>query len=150
MRAQTYIAIGLIVSATLSVAPTMSPGQSEHPAQARTQPGPQDSQAAVKQTPQFTRPQTPSPVGGTATVIGVDEPEKCLRIRSGPGKSYEIIGCAKAGDRLDITGVWTSNNWAQLANKGWVFGPQIKTDSRPPKEAYSQPAEVPLCQGALS
>ena len=145
MRAQTYIAIGLIASATLSVAPTMSPAQSEHPAQVRTQVRPQDSQ--LKQTPQPIRPLTPTPVSGSATVIGVDEPEKCLRIRSGPDKSYEIIGCAKAGDQLNITGVWTSNNWAQLASKGWVYGPQIKTDSRPPKEAYSQPGKYLSVKG---
>ena len=142
MRAQTYIAIGLIASATLSVAPTMSPAQSEHPAQVRTQVRPQDSQ--LKQTPQPIRPLTPTPVGGSATVIGVDEPEKCLRIRSGPDKSYEIIGCAKAGDQLNITGVWTSNNWAQLASKGWVYGPQIKTDLTTSQGGIFSTREVPL------
>lgn len=82
--------------------------------------------------------QIPQPKGGIATVIGVDQPENCLRIRSGPGTSYDVIGCANMGDQLNITGVWTSNDWAQLANNGWVYGPQIYTDLRPPRAAYSR------------
>jgi hypothetical protein len=82
--------------------------------------------------------QAPQPKGGTATVIGVDQPDNCLLIRSGPGGSYDVIGCADMGDRLKITGVWTSNDWAQLANNGWVYGPQIQTDLRPPRTAYNR------------
>ena len=81
--------------------------------------------------------QSVQPVGGTATVIGVDQPDNCLRIRSGPGNSYDIIDCANLGDQLNITGVWTTNDWAQLADSGWVYGPQIQTDLRPPREAFS-------------
>jgi hypothetical protein len=81
--------------------------------------------------------QTPQPVGGVATVVGVDEPENCLRVRSGPGSSYEVIGCANMGDQLNITGVWTSNGWAQLADNGWVYGAQIQTDLRPARTADS-------------
>lgn len=80
--------------------------------------------------------QIPQPQGGIATVIGVDQPENCLRIRSGPGYCYDVIGCAYMGDQLNITGVWTSNDWAQLADNGWVYGPQIQTDLRPPRTAY--------------
>jgi len=82
--------------------------------------------------------QVPQPKGGVATVVGVDQPENCLRIRSGPGNAYDVIGCANMGDQLNITGVWASNNWAQLADNGWVYGPQIQTDLRPPGTAYSQ------------
>ena len=82
--------------------------------------------------------QPPQPRGGVATVISVDQPENCLRIRSGPGTSYDVIGCANMGEQLNITGVWTSNNWAQLADNAWVYGPQIQTDLRPPLEAYSR------------
>jgi hypothetical protein len=82
--------------------------------------------------------QIPQPEGGIATVIGVDQPENCLRIRSGPGNFYDVIGCANIGDQLNITGVWTSNDWAQLADNGWVYGPQIQTDLRPPRTAYYQ------------
>jgi hypothetical protein len=82
--------------------------------------------------------QAPQPKGGVAIVIGVDHPENCLRIRSGPGGSYDVIGCANMGDQLNITGVWASNDWAQLADNGWVYGPQIQTDLRPPVAAYSR------------
>ncbi len=83
--------------------------------------------------------QAPQPVGGVATVIAVDQPDNCLRIRSGPGNSYDIIGCASLGQQLTITGVWTSNDWAQLAaDNGWVYGPQIQTDLRPPASAFSR------------
>ena len=82
--------------------------------------------------------QVPQPVGGIATVAGVDQPDNCLRIRSGPGNSYDVIGCANMGEQLKITGVWTSNDWAQLADNSWVYGPQIQTDLRPPRTAYSK------------
>ncbi|MGO9572117.1 MAG: SH3 domain-containing protein [Desulfomonilaceae bacterium] len=98
----------------------------------------QNSQPAQAQTDQTGR-QAPQPKGGVAAVVGVDEPENCLRIRSGPGNSYDVIGCANMGEQLNITGVWTSNDWAQLADNGWVYGPQIQTDLRPPNMAYSQP-----------
>ena len=82
--------------------------------------------------------QVPQPVGGIATVIGVDQPDNCLRIRSGPENSYDVVGCANMGEQLKITGVWTSNDWAQLADNSWVYGPQIQTDLRPPRTAYSR------------
>jgi uncharacterized protein YraI len=97
----------------------------------------QNSQPAQVQTGQTGR-QVPQPKGGVATVIGVDQPDNCLRIRSGPGNSYDILGCSIMGQELNITGIWTSNDWAQLADKGWVYGPQIQTDLRPPPAAYSQ------------
>jgi len=84
-------------------------------------------------------PGPPQPQGGIATVVGVDQPDNCLRIRSGPGEEYDVIGCANMGDQLRITGVWTSNDWAQLEDNGWVYGPQIATDLRPPQTAYSAP-----------
>jgi hypothetical protein len=97
----------------------------------------QNFQPAEVQTGQTGR-QVPQPKGGVATVIGVDQPENCLRIRSGPGNSYDVIGCANMGEQLNITGVWTSNDWAQLADNAWVYGPQIETDLRPPRTAYSE------------
>jgi hypothetical protein len=82
--------------------------------------------------------QTPEPKGGVATVISVDQPDNCLRIRSGPGSAYDVIGCVGMGQQLNITGVWASNDWAQVTDNGWVYGPQIQTDLRPPAAAYSQ------------
>lgn len=89
------------------------------------------------QSQQANAVQPPQPKGGIATVVGVDQPDNCLRIRSGPGSQYDVIGCANLGDKLKITGVWTSNDWAQLENHGWVYGPQVSTDLRPPRVAYS-------------
>jgi uncharacterized protein YgiM (DUF1202 family) len=57
----------------------------------------QNSQPAQVQTGQTGR-QVPQPQGGVATVVGVDQPDNCLRIRSGPGNSYDVIGCANMGD----------------------------------------------------
>lgn len=91
--------------------------------------------------------QTPQPKGGVATVISVDQPDNCLRIRSGPGNTYEVIGCAGMGQQLNITGVWASNDWAQLADNGWVYGPQIQTDLRPPAAAYSRAGSYATVEG---
>ena len=113
-------------------------GQSDRaPAYQNYVAGPAAQVANPDQTGQTGRP-IPQPKGGIATVIGVDQPENCLRIRSGPGSEYDIVGCAALGQQLNITGVWTSNDWAQLADNGWVYGPQIQTDLRPPATVYSQ------------
>ncbi len=102
----------------------------------------------LAQTNQASPPPPPQPKGGIAKVIGVDQPDNCLRIRSGPGNQYDVIGCANMNDELKITGVWTSNDWAQLADNGWVHGPQISTDLRPPRTAYSRtPTYVASEQG---
>lgn len=93
------------------------------------------SQPAARQVPKIK--------GGMATVIGVDQPGNCLRIRSGPGSAYDVIGCANMGQQLNITGVWTSNDWAQTADNGWVYGQQIQTDLRPPAKVYSKAESYP-------
>jgi uncharacterized protein YraI len=87
--------------------------------------------------------QVPQPKGGIATVIAVDQPGNCLRIRSGPGGAYDVISCANIGQQLNITGVWTSNDWAQTADNGWVYGQQIQTDLRPPANVYSRAGSYP-------
>lgn len=67
---------------------------------------------------------------GVAIVVGVDYPEGCLRIRSGPSSSTPIIGCADRGSRLRLTGRWIGE-WAEISRPilGWVYGPQISWDS---------------------
>gem|GEM_PF-1991876 len=122
MRFHTFIIPMLLALAMALNIPNIGFAQDNQPAQAQTQTG----------------VQAPQPKGGVATVIRVDQPDNCLRIRSGPGNSYDVIDCANMGDQLNITGVWTSNNWAQLAGAGWVYGPQIQTDLRPPQAAYSR------------
>ncbi len=125
----------LVMSAIAIYIPNLSLAQGAQPA--KPQPAP-----SVAPNPNESAPsggQAPQPKGAAATVIGVDQPDNCLRIRSGPGNQYDVIGCANMGDQLKITGVWTSNNWAQLADNGWVYGPEIQTDLRPPRTAYSRP-----------
>jgi hypothetical protein len=81
------------------------------------------------------------PTIGVGVVISVDRPENCLRVRRGPSTSYDIIGCAGFGDKLNLTGVFSSDNrWAQLDNNGWVVLSQIKTDLRPPQAVVSTPS----------
>ena len=100
----------------------------------------QDSSVVSNQTQpeQPSRQAPPQLVGGVGTVIGVDQPENCLKVRSGPGSSYDVIGCVLIGTELNLTGIWTSNDWVQLTGDGWVYGPQISTDLRPPQETLSQ------------
>jgi len=73
------------------------------------------------------------PVGGTATVSNVDRPDLCLRIRSGPATSYDKVGCAELGQKLELTGLWSQNNWAQVSQpvSGWVTATQIASDMKP-------------------
>lgn len=73
------------------------------------------------------------PVGGAGTVTRVDQPELCLRIRSGPATSYDKVGCAELGRQLELTGLWSRNNWAQLSKpvSGWVTASQIASDLKP-------------------
>jgi len=77
---------------------------------------------------------------GEGVVISVDRPENCLRIRRGPSVAYEIIGCAGFGEKLRLTGVFSSDNrWAQLDNNGWVLFSQVRTDLKPPRPVVSHP-----------
>jgi uncharacterized protein YraI len=85
------------------------------------------------------------PLGGEAVVSGVDRPEGCLRIRSGPSTATQVIGCANLGETLLLTGIWSEGPWAQVAKPvpGWVYTPQILSSLSPPDTptgvAYSRP-----------
>lgn len=68
------------------------------------------------------------PKGGEGVVAAVDKPELCLAIRKGPLSSYEKIGCVELGEKLKLSGVWSSNNWARLEDGGWVDAAKIQTD----------------------
>ena len=107
------------------------------------------SDVGLAQSDQASTLGPPQPEGGNATVVGVDQPDNCLRIRSGPGTEYDVIGCANMGDELKITGVWTSNDWAQLEDNGWVYGPKISADLRPPETAYSEPPTYAVTEGVV-
>ncbi|MEW6533205.1 MAG: SH3 domain-containing protein [Thermodesulfobacteriota bacterium] len=70
--------------------------------------------------------------GRTAIVLSVDMPENCLRVRSGPSASSDIITCVPQGQTLNLVGVFSEDGrWAQLDNNGWVFFSQLRTDVRP-------------------
>ncbi len=73
------------------------------------------------------------PIGGEATVASVDRPDLCLRIRSGPANSYDKVGCVELGQKLELTGFWSQNNWAQVSGpaSGWVNAGQISSVLKP-------------------
>ncbi len=80
--------------------------------------------------------------GTEALVARVDRPDNCLRLRSAPSRSGNVIGCAKMGDKLFLTGVFSGDGrWAQLNNNSWVYYDQIKTSLKPKKQmrAASRP-----------
>jgi uncharacterized protein len=62
-----------------------------------------------------------------ATVVSVDNPEQCLRVRSGPGTDQEKIGCLPKGAKIKLTST-VQNGWAQIVGpmEGWVTVRQIK------------------------
>jgi uncharacterized protein YraI len=133
MRFPTYIIAILVALAAVAIMPGLTSAQDNQPAQLQSSPA---------------NPPLPQLKGGVGTVVRVDEPDNCLRIRSGPGNSYDVIGCAPMGAQLNLTGAWSSNEWAQLAGKGWVYGPQIQTHLRPPQTAFSSPeTEVVVEEG---
>lgn len=76
-------------------------------------------------------------LGGQAEVVAVDRPENCLRIRSGPASSYQVIACARVDEKLQLSGFWGENDWAELASRGWIFGPQISAEFKPPRTAVA-------------
>jgi hypothetical protein len=75
-------------------------------------------------------------VSGAGTVVSIDRPENCLRIRSGPSMSHEIIGCARMDEAVKLTGVWSEDNWAEVTEPtgGWVYAKQISSDLKPPPQ----------------
>ncbi|MEW6352004.1 MAG: SH3 domain-containing protein [Thermodesulfobacteriota bacterium] len=74
-------------------------------------------------------------LGGQAVVTRVDQPDGCLRIRSGPSSSSAQIGCAEIGTRLRTVSDTARNDWIQIDRpvKGWVFGPQVRIEGRSTK-----------------
>ncbi len=74
-----------------------------------------------------------SPTGGEAVVARVDKPDLCLRIRSGPSVTHEQVGCAEMGQKMELTGLWSTNGWAQVSGPtaGWVTAGQINSEIKP-------------------
>jgi uncharacterized protein YraI len=61
-----------------------------------------------------------------AAAVGVDMPENYLRIRSGPGSWYSVIGGIPMGGPLQLTGL-RNGIWVQISQPllGWVYEAQI-------------------------
>lgn len=77
--------------------------------------------------------------GGVAVVSSVDRPEDCLRIRSGPGTSNDVVACATRGEKLRLTGEFSRDGrWARIDDGGWVFYGQLDTEVRPPRFAAAE------------
>lgn len=73
---------------------------------------------------------TGSTGGNTSTVTGKVSSSDELRIRSGAGTTYSIVGFLKPGDSVTITEKKTVNGtvWGKIS-KGWVSMDYIKLDS---------------------
>jgi hypothetical protein len=68
------------------------------------------------------------PKGGQATVVAVDQPDQCLIVRKGPDASHDKADCVPMGRQLQLSGIWSENNFARLDNGGWVDASKISTD----------------------
>ncbi len=70
---------------------------------------------------------TPGSIEGI--VVRVDQPDKCLRIRKGPGSSHEKVGCAALNEKVVLTGT-VHAGWAELMEPvgGWVTASQIRAE----------------------
>jgi hypothetical protein len=70
---------------------------------------------------------------GVGKVVSIDRPEGCLRIREAPNTHSKIVGCVEMGESIELTGLWTENNWAALSEpaEGWVYAKQIQSAMKP-------------------
>ncbi len=79
--------------------------------------------------------------GGEASVVRVDSPDQCLRVRGGPGGNYDKIGCLPMGAKVKVAGP-AQNNWAKITSpmEGWVSAGQIQGPGVFPAKAASSGA----------
>ena len=78
------------------------------------------------------------PIPFEGTVTKVDQQGLCLGIRAGPSASREKVGCAPIGEALKFTGVMTSDNWIQLADRrGWVTASSVEVSLSSSQSAAS-------------
>jgi uncharacterized protein YraI len=86
-------------------------------------------------------------LASTAVVVAADTPDGLLRVRNGPGTQYDIIGWVRLGEVLELTGVRTNSNWAEISAPiaGWVYASQIRPTAYaevPPAYIYGVPGVV--------
>lgn len=68
-------------------------------------------------TPQPTTPALTASTGLFATALNI------VNVRSGPGRQYTVLGKARIGDALDITGRLANDTWLRVnfnGQEGWV------------------------------
>lgn len=123
--------------ASATAMPTASPAHTALPV--TTVPPMATPNATATATP--TRPAPTSTLSPVATPT-LEPPAIAARadanIRSGPGAAYPIIGGARAGDRLSVTG--QAQGWWQIAlagRSGWIWGTLVA-----PNAAAAQVPEV--------
>jgi len=82
------------------------------------------------------------PIPFDGTVTKVDQQDLCLGIRAAPGASREKVGCAQIGEALKFTGVMTSDNWIQLADRrGWVSASSVEVSLSASQPVPSSPTK---------
>jgi hypothetical protein len=107
---------------------------------------------------------TPIPIGGLATsateVIALDEPKLCtvkvdtLRIRGGPGTTYDVIGRSHQNDRLaplgrNEDGTWLSVQLETTDRIGWVSADSANVSCNVPVQSFPVAAVPTLPPVAL-
>ena len=106
--------------------------------------------------PEDSKPEDSKPEDSqtTTSVTGVVNSNEFLRIRSGPGTNYDLVGYLYAGDRVTITEIKDtgSMSWGKI-DRGWISmyyitldtqaqpeQPEQETDKEPEKEPEQTPA----------
>ncbi len=100
-------------------------------------------------TPLPTRPPTPTPTPLPGPHLGViSDDVTTLRVRSGPGTGYFVLGKLTAGDAVTITARTEDATWVQVEaspeRAGWVSSEYVKANY--PVEAAPVVARPPLPQ----
>lgn len=124
--------------------PTEPETQPTEPETQPTEPETQPTEPETKPTEPETQPTEPEtqptepeePTGIMGTVTGSD-----LRIRSGAGTNYSILGFLQIGDRVTITERKTvgSMEWGKM-EKGWISLTYVKLDQPAQEEKPQEPA----------
>lgn len=107
-------------------------------------PTPTPTIAAVIEAPALP---TTTPAPPQAQVI-----VSALNIRQGPGPDYPVIGVARSGDLLDVTGINNGGDWLQVVTKdggyGWISGqmPHARLLGAAPQEVSVAPPPPPAAE----
>lgn len=110
----------------------------------------------VTSAPLFAQNATP------AATIAPQQTAQVLRganLRSGPGTTYAIVGAAKAGQQVIITGKNAKGDWYQLKDGKWIAGSLVKigagavasvgTPTKQPTPTKQAPVATPAPTAAM-